>query len=224
MKTLIVASTQLEVNKFLNKYCIRSNQKNVFINKTNPNLLILITGIGVINMASELSIFLEKNKDIDYVFNIGIGGCFDSNINFGQLYFVNQESLPEIGILNKVDEITEFQIELFDYCPLIPSDIKSLNNLNLDLFSYISKLPTCSALTVNSCTNNIERTEFFKNKFSALIESMEGYAFFEVCSKFELNYFQIRAVSNYIPQSTKNDWNMNSALMSIDKLLENYFA
>lgn len=223
MKTLIVASTQLEVNKYLNSNCIRTEQKNVFVNKLNNNIIVLITGIGILNMASELSLFLEKNKDIKYVFNIGIGGSFDTNVNFGQLYIIMQESLPEIGILNKIDEISEFQIELFDYSPIVSSEIKNLSALSLELFSNLSKLPTCSALTVNSCTNNIERAEFFKNKFSTLIESMEGYAFFEVCSKFELNYYQIRAISNYIPQTKIADWDMKSALESIEIFLTKNF-
>jgi len=223
MKTLIVASTQLEVNKYLNSYCLRSPQKNVFYNKLNNNIAVLISGIGIVNMASELSLFLANNNDFKLVINIGIGGCFDKNINFGQLFFIDNDYLPEIGVLNKIDDISEFPIELFDHNPLTPSKIDNVFNINPKLFSTLEKLKKYSALTVNSCTNNQERAEYFKNKYSAMIESMEGYAFFEVCSKFDVSYFQIRANSNLIPQKNKADWNMQSALLTIDEfLIENF--
>lgn len=218
MKTLIVASTQLEVNKYIFSNCVRHNN-NLFINKMNKNTSVLITGVGSINMAVELSLFLSKNSNFSTIMNIGIGGTYNKNTEFGKLFNIASDYFPEIGIINEIDNIAEFNRELFEHKAVKPSDLKNIIEINPKIYNSLIKLNSCNALTVNSCTNNKKRSDYFESKYNALIESMEGAAFFEVCNKFNFNFFQVRAVSNFIPQNSIEDWNIKAALESIDSFL-----
>jgi futalosine hydrolase len=54
------------------------------------------------------------------------------------------------------------------------------------------------------------------NLFSPDIESMEGAAFFRGCNRLSENYFQVRAVSNYVEKRDKSKWDIPLAINNLN--------
>ena len=57
-------------------------------------------------------------------------------------------------------------------------------------------------------------------KTNALVENMEGAAFGMAANKQNIRPYQIRAVSNYCGDIKKQQWNINSACLSLRNAID----
>ena len=80
MNVLIVAATKSEI-----------------ISDKISDLPILITGVGMINTAINLTKELNNN-DYDSVINMGVAGCFSDAIKIGDVVEVVEDCFSEIGL------------------------------------------------------------------------------------------------------------------------------
>jgi futalosine hydrolase len=82
MKILVVASTQLEIEPFI-------NLKN--------NTEVLICGVGIPSTVYHLTKKLLQEK-YDFVIQAGIGGSFTKKIKLGEVVAVEQDAFADIGV------------------------------------------------------------------------------------------------------------------------------
>ena len=101
MNVLIVAATKLEITS-----------------DKISNLPILITGVGMLNTAINLTKELNNN-DYDLVINMGVAGCFSDEIRIGEVVEVVEDCFSEIGFEDG-ESFSEF------------SDFKNLNELSFE--------------------------------------------------------------------------------------------
>ena len=96
MNVLIVAATKLEITS-----------------DKISNLPILITGVGMLNTAINLTKELNNN-DYDLVINIGVAGCFSDEIKIGKVVEVVEDCFPEIGFEDgeSFSEFSDFNIKM----------------------------------------------------------------------------------------------------------------
>ena len=95
MNVLIVAATKSEVTS-----------------DKISNLPILITGIGMVNTAINLTKELNNN-DYDLVINMGVAGCFSDEIKIGDVVEVVEDYFSEIGFEDGdyFSEFSDFEIK-----------------------------------------------------------------------------------------------------------------
>ena len=96
MNVLIVAATKLEITS----------------DKVN-NLPTLITGVGMLNTAINLTKELNNN-DYDLVINMGDAGCFSDEIKIGDVVEVVEDCFSEIGFEDgeSFSEFSDFDIKI----------------------------------------------------------------------------------------------------------------
>ena len=96
MKVFIVAATELEV--------VSANVRN---------FPVLITGVGMVNTAINLTKELIKS-DYDLVINMGIAGSFSDDIKIGDVVEVVEDTFSEIGFEDgdKFSKFTDFMIKI----------------------------------------------------------------------------------------------------------------
>ena len=160
---------------------------------------VLVTGVGMVNVALNLTKELMKRK-YDLVINMGIAGSFDNRLKNGDVVEVIEDCFCEIGFEDG-DIFTEF------------------TNFNLQTIYKVNPkthLEGVSAITVNTVHGNEVSIKKIINRLNPKIESMEGASVFKVCKEFNVSCLQIRSVSNKVERRNKEHWDLDAAIRSLN--------
>jgi futalosine hydrolase len=202
MNICVAAATMLEMEPLI---------ENI---KSPPHKLI-ITGIGAAASAYLLTKVIKEDKP-DLIIQAGIAGGFNSNLALGEVYIVDQDRFADLG----VEENNQW-LDIYDLGLSSPDDPPFKNGWlkNDHLASLNSQLPLVSAITINEVTTNSSRIHLLQKKYKAAIESMEGAALHLVCLQENVRFIQLRAVSNYIGERDKKNWQMQKAICNLNEQL-----
>jgi futalosine hydrolase len=129
---------------------------------------------------------------------------------------VTQDRFADLG----VEENNQW-LDVYDLGLSNPNDPPFKNGWlkNDNLVSLHSEIPMVSAITINEVTTNSSRIKCLQEKYQASIESMEGAALHFVCLQENIPFIQLRAVSNYIGERDKRNWQMQKAILSLNEQL-----
>lgn len=203
MNCLIVAATPIEITPFLG-YFKSSNIKNIDI---------LITGIGLTATTYSLMRQLRLKKP-DLVLQAGVGGCFDTSIPLGQVVVVKQEAIADQSVieLNQLKTLFDLKLVPQDQFPFKKGWL--INNSEVLKKTTLKKV---KGISVNEITTSKQKIKFYTETFNPVVESMEGAALHYVCLMENIPFIQLRAVSNYIAERNKKNWNMKESILNLNK-------
>lgn len=209
-KFLIVAATKFEAAPLLEHFKIKPDAEDgMFMANSGPDLSVLITGVGMVNTAYHMG--RSSHNLFDHVINIGVCGAFNRNIKIGEVVNVIEDTLSEMGAEDDNQFIKYTDLNLGGtniYHSHFTTDNTKLNNLK-----------KVKGITVNKVQGNEESIKKASALFDADVESMEGAAFLRSCSGLTENYYQLRAVSNYVEKRDKSKWNMPLAINNLNNFV-----
>ena len=182
MNVLIVAATKLEITS----------------DKIN-DLPILLTGVGMVNTAINLTKELNNN-DCDLVINMGVAGCFLDEIKIGDVVEVVEDCFSEIGFEDG-ESFSEF------------SDFETKTEYKIEEKTRLRKV---KGITVNTVHGNENSINNIVERLHPDIESMEGAAVFKVCEEMRVSCIQIRSISNKVEKRNKESWNLPLAISNLN--------
>ena len=200
MLILIVAATEMEVTPFMKEF---------------PNAEILITGVGTFNTVYELTKKIHS-KAYDFIIQVGIAGSYKAELNLGEAYVVKEDCFADLGVLEKGDLQTIFEMGLANQNHF-PFQNGKLVNPNVPIFN--TNVYQATAVTVNLLNDDSAYCAILKEKFQADLESMEGAAFHYVCLKEKQTFLQIRGISNEVGDRNKSNWKIEDAINSSNIIL-----
>ena len=182
MNVLIVAAAKFEITS------IKIKQ--------NP---ILITGVGMVNTAINLTKELIKKK-YDLVINMGVAGSFSEELKNGDVVEVVEDNFSEIGFENgfEFSKFTDFDLKTKFYN------------------SAKTALKQVKAITVNTVHGKNDTIFEITKRENPEIESMEGASVFKVCEEFNVPCVQIRSVSNKVEKRNRNNWDLDLAIRNLN--------
>ena len=182
MNVLIVAATKSEITS-----------------DKISDLPILITGVGMVNTAINLTKELNNN-DYDLVINMGVAGCFSDEIKIGEVVEVVEDCFSEIGFENgeSFSEFSEFDIKM---------------KYKVEGKTSLRKV---KGLTVNTVHGNENSIHKMVERLHPDIESMEGAAVFKVCEEMKIPCIQLRSISNKVEKRNKENWNLDLAISNLN--------
>lgn len=211
MNLLICAATEMELQPLLPLLELHR--------KANPteNLKwnVAVTGVGLVNTAFHLTAHLSKHK-YDLAVNLGVCGSFTSMLNSGDVVRIHKDRFGDWGANEQKGFVDVFDMGLEDPNKF-PFDGGWIYEQPHPAVPP-THIPTVDAFTVNTVRES--GLELSKYKYDALVESMEGAAFFFVCRQYNLPCLQLRAVSNAVGVRDKSKWKMKDALQNLNE----YFA
>ncbi|MBT3612518.1 MAG: futalosine hydrolase [Flavobacteriales bacterium] len=160
---------------------------------------ILITGVGMVNTAIQLTKELLQNK-YDLVINMGVAGSFSDVIKIGNVVEVVEDSFSELGFENGVgfEQFSDFELGT-RYSVEGKTDLQKMRGI-----------------TVNTVHGNEKLISEIVNRLNPDVESMEGAAVFKVCNEFGVPCIQIRAISNNVEKRNKANWNIPLAIHNLN--------
>ena len=217
MNILVVSATQFEVKPLLDFLEITEpvDGMNVMLKKTALyDVHVLITGVGMVNTACMLGRYSHNHFDL--IINVGVCGAFDKKLQLGQLVSVTDDILSEMGAEDGDEFLTYDQLNL-------PGKHVFSENCKTSS-SFLDTLKKVKGITVNKVHGNEASIEKVKRLYNPDVESMEGAAFFAACEKLNVNYVQVRAISNYVERRDKSKWQMKEAITNLNQYLVDFLS
>jgi futalosine hydrolase len=213
MKILIVSATTFEVQPTLDFLAQNKEKINVHID-------FLITGIGMVATTFQLTKKFQ-NADYQLVINAGIAGAYSKDeLKLGDVVNVVCEQFSDIGAEDKdASFIDFFQNGLINANEFPFRNGEMLNSAGAE-FDF---LPLAKGLTRNTTSGFLPNIEKLKS-YQADVETMEGAAFFYVCLQSEVNFLQIRAISNYVEARNRENWKMKEAIEKLNEVLTSFLT
>ena len=204
MKILLIAATALEIQSFLN----------------DGQVDVLICDVGSPVTVYHLTKKLSENK-YDIIIQAGIGGTFTKKIKTGEVVIIKQDAFGDIGVEEKEEFKTVFQLGFGDENKF-PFDKGWLKNTN-EILNNI-QLKKVNGITVNKISDKKKQTKQLIKKFKAAVESMEGAAFHYVCLMEKVPFLQVRSISNKVGERDKKKWRIQEAIENLNEELEIIFT
>ncbi len=202
MNLLIVAATEFEIEPFL-------KQKN--------SADILITGVGIPATLYHLVKKISGNN-YDFAIQAGIAGAFNDDVNLTEVVQMSEDTFADLGIQENGNFQTLFGMGFSD-----KNDFPFTNGRLINPHSLLQKnhLPPAKGITVNRISDDAFQNKMMREKFSPDVESMEGAAFHYVCLLEEINFLQLRAISNRVGERDKSKWELKTSIENLNKELLN---
>lgn len=173
---------------------------------------IFISGIGKANAAMAAAVLCMKYCPTS-VLVAGICGTYrESGLGIGEVVTVTEdifvdESLCEADSLTMVSEIG------FPVC-----------ENNRTSYYAATGLRPVAGNTVSMLSGTDRLAALYFNKTKAAVETMEGAAFALAFSRFSVPAYQVRAVSNYCGERSRQQWDVAAAMLHLGSAVQSLYS
>ena len=209
MHILICAATEHEILptvQFLKK---QPKGKNHLIR-------MVLTGVGGVATTHNVLKAIHEKKP-EYIIQAGICGAFNNNLDQGKVVLIFEEIMGDLGVQENGAWHDVFDLKLAEAGAFPFNEKKLINPYCEDWKKY--GLPFVRSISVNEITTNQERIRALREKYTPVVESMEGAAFHYVCLHEKIPFMQMRAVSNFIGDRDKSNWKIENAIVNLNSEL-----
>ena len=207
---LIVSATENEVAGLLKLQNNKISDNLFQLNYQSIKIDLLITSVGINAMTYHLTKYLSNNKP-KFAILVGISGSYSKNIKLSELVNVEYEYFADLGIVGEDGFTDLFDMKLAEK-NTFPYENKALRNYTLINNKEVESLPKVKGNTVQSIRTKV--LSHIRNNTD--VESMEGAAFFYVCLMEKLPFIQIRAISNYVGEQDKSNWEVEKSIKKLN--------
>jgi futalosine hydrolase len=216
MQILFVSATPFEIAP-LRAYLEANFERlaDFHFKKNGLEVKLLITGVGMPYTAFAMGTVLATQK-VDLAVNAGVAGAFYRNLQIGEVVNVVSEQFGDLGVEEADGRFTDAaELGLIDahQPPFING---KLYNPAASEFGF---LPQKKGLTVNKVHGTKDSIAAVLEKYQADVESMEGAAFFLACLLSNVNFLEIRAISNYVEPRNREAWDIPLAIKNLNGVL-----
>lgn len=211
MKIIITAATKKEWIQASKQIAAISK-----VNKTKHQIIFHQSGVGMLSTAVSLMKIIASEKP-NLIIQVGIAGTFDNSQTLAKVFVIKQESIGDLGVVEKGQwkDIFDLELQKNNTPPFVK---KILPNPWLKKYNNL-KLPAVVAVTVNEITSQKIRKEQIIQHYNPTLESMEGAALHYVCRTMEIPFLQLRATSNYIGERNKTKWLLKESIEILNETL-----
>ena len=179
---------------------------------------LLITGVGSMATAWSLKQWIILNEKPDLAINAGIAGSFNERLNIGDVVMPVSDCFADAGVEDGENFLTLSESGLIS-----ANDFPYKDGLLYTDTRYNEKMKSIlkpvRAITVNTATGSETTKGKLLKKFNPDIETMEGATFFYICSRENIPFLALRAISNKVEPRDKNNWNIDLALNNLSEKL-----
>jgi len=217
LRILLIAATQAEADALKSIQGIKEIPEGFSFGTSEFNLL--VTGVGLVATAWAMTKWIASGSKPDLALNVGIAGSYSDEIVPGDVVLPVSDCFADAGVDTGRGFVTlaEAGLEDPDRFPFRGGRIIA-ENVFVKKASEL--LRTVNAVTVNTSTGRLDSIKMISEKYHPDIETMEGAAFFYVCSKENIPFLAIRSVSNRVGLRDREKWNIRLALDNLSGKLK----
>jgi len=180
---------------------------------------ILVTGVGTVATTWAIAKWISSNPGPDLAINIGLAGSYGKNIYPGDVVMPVTDCFADAGIETSEGfrTLAEAGLEDPDRFPFSKGRIVAVNRFVRKADGIVKPV---AAITVNTASGSAATIERLRKKYDPDIETMEGAAFFYVCSMADVPFIALRAVSNIVEPRNRDKWEIRLALDNLSLKLK----
>jgi futalosine hydrolase len=219
-KILFVTATSVEAEAIGRLPGSRTVQGSYLIG--DSGIMVLVAGVGSISTAWEMQKWLSVNGKPDLAINVGIAGSYKEEIKIGDVVMPLTDCFADAGIEDGNNFLTLSEAGLTD-ANEFPFSGGLIHTDQLYAGQMRGIVKAVSAITVNTATGSDTTIDRLVKKYNPDIETMEGAAFFYICSKEKIPFLALRAISNIVEIRNKNNWDIKLALLNLAEKLNEVF-
>ncbi len=223
MPILLITATKLEAKPLHETLALKEEDfalGELFRYKNNIYLAHL--GIAKVNTAAGLAILIDKLKPSKVIL-FGIAGAYpNSGLEITELVVASSEMHIDCGLKTNTgwQDMKSLGFSLLtkgqNYYNLFPTNSK-LNKEFLELGIKAASFATSE--TVTASHSDALRIE---QNLNVAVESMEGAAAAQVCLALDTPFAEIRAISNVVGERDKSKWQIEKAVLKLNKKIVEY--
>lgn len=216
---LIHVAMKIECELLLNKLDILVKKKiynyDVYEGMyKNNNIVVLVSGVGLVNTSSSLSLSIDRYKP-RCVINIGLMGGYDKDLNISDIVIASRVmNINSYKTLyrNKGEGSNSLDWEYLTFRDGEDSLLlESANKELLELTDRVNISKNIGVIGSGDCWNNeIDKLLFMNKKYGILGEDMESIAVYSVCNKLNIPVISIKSVSNNLFNNLDYDRNSSN--------------
>lgn len=216
-KILIITTSRLEYKSIQKTFKnLKSLDERKSITEQGPfSVTFVRSDPGIFSLSYFLSRELAGDR-YDLIINAGICGSYRHDLVPGDVVRVTADLFADIGTEEGKDI---FEMGLMDRHTYPFTDGLIKENPG-DLIPIPGDLGKVKAITVNRVSVTDLNIAYLSTKYRPDIETMEGAAFFYICAMENINFIQLRSISNRVGIRDKDEWETKKALDSLVEVLK----
>jgi futalosine hydrolase len=181
--------------------------KEVAFLTPQPHVEVLVTGVGAIEAAAQVSRALALGR-YDLVVNAGIAGAMPGCAEVGEAVVVTEEL---------------FELDLETGDPIALPDNVHVHDTTASDLSLVDRIAEMGFRAVRGITvGRVTATDETAGRLSALgaqIESMEGFSVLRAAEIAGLRAIGIRGISNRVGDRAKSGWNFAAGVDGLERIM-----
>jgi futalosine hydrolase len=217
-RILTVAATQAEADTLKSIPGIKAAAEGFSFG--GSEIFLLVAGVGTVATAWAMTKWISSGSKPDLAVNIGIAGSYRDDLAVGEVVVPVSDCFADAGIDTGKGFLTLAEAGLED-----PDEFPFRSGRLLAENRYVSRIlglmRPVYAVTVNTATGSQKNIKIISDRYHPDIETMEGAAFFYVCSREKIPFLALRSVSNKVEEiRNMGKWDIPLALNNLSVRLK----
>lgn len=170
----------------------------------NPSVAIVRTGLGPVNAAHAVTLFLA-NTGAQAIVVCGVGGAYPSSgLRVGDVACAETECYGDLGATSP-SGFLDMRVLGF---PIVEAPTPLFNELPMQVFPVQRRV---RFVTVTSCTGTDSAARAIEERTGGAVESMEGAAVAHVAHLHGVPVGEVRGISNIVTDRDTQSWRLTEA-------------
>ena len=184
---------------------------------TYPSVAIIRTGVGPVNAAHAVTLFLATTGAQSIVV-CGVGGAYPSSgLRMGDVACAETECYGDLGATT---ESGFLDMKALGF-PVVETPIPLFNELPMQVFPLQRRV---RFVTVTSCTGTDRTARAIEQRTGGAVESMEGAAVAHVAHLHGVPVGEVRGISNIVTDRDTQTWRLKEAAAAAQEAVLSWIA
>jgi futalosine hydrolase len=171
---------------------------------SHPDVSIVRTGVGPVNAAHAVTLFLA-NTGASSIVVCGVGGAYPaSGLQIGDVVCAASECYGDLGATSPSGFLDMKALGF----PVVEAPTPLFNEIPMQVYPVGRRVPF---VTVSSCTGTDGAARDIEKRTSGAVESMEGAAVAHVAHLHGVPVGEVRGVSNIVTNRDTTTWRLKEA-------------
>jgi futalosine hydrolase len=172
-----------------------------------PSVAIVRTGVGAVNAAHAVTLFLAQSGARSVVV-CGVGGAYPSaGLRVGDVVCAERECYGDLGATSPAGFLDMKALGF----PIVESPEPLFNDLPMQIFPVERRVPF---VTVTTCTGTDTAARALAARTGGAVENMEGAAIAHVAHLHGVPAGEVRGISNIVTDRDTSSWKLKEAAVA----------
>jgi futalosine hydrolase len=187
------------------------------LNGSHRDIAIVRTGVGPVNAAHAVTLFLAQ-ADARAIVICGVGGAYPSSgVHVGDVVCAASECYGDLGATTPSGFLDMKALGF----PVVEAPVPLFNQIPMQVFPVERRVPF---VTLSTCTGTETVARELETRTGGAVESMEGAAVAHVAHLHGVPVGEVRGISNLVTNRDTSTWHLKDAAAAAQEAVLSWIA